>query len=71
MQSVYGWNYIQEFIKSCREDGVDGCHKTTLVIDAMVDAITNTNPKYRYMVHGSNKIVDIWAVSMNTGILVL
>ena len=63
VKQAYGRNYIDALIKGVREGG--HTHAPTLdpVVDAMEDAITNEHPKPRYLVDGSDKILDRYCVS--------
>ena len=63
-QSLYGWEYVGTLVQRCRDGRTGSCYSSAAVMDAMVDAISNTSPRARYLVHGSKKWLDIWCVSI-------
>ena len=65
VQAMYGWEYVNAIIKGARLNGMAGAPTTATCVDAMVDALRNTCPKTRYLVHGgAGGFFDIWAVSI-------
>ena len=64
VQALYGWEYVNTLIQGTRLSGTVGAPTTTACVDAMVDALWNTCPKTRYLVHGGGRFFDIWAVSI-------
>ena len=65
VQALYGWEYLNAQIEGCRKLGNLGCASTIPVTDAVLDALINSCPKSRYLVHGGSKWIDIWAVSIH------
>lgn len=63
VQSLYGSEYVNTLIQGTRFSGTVGSQTTTACVDAMVDALVNTCPKSRYLVHGGERWFDIWSVS--------
>ena len=63
VQAMYGWEYVNTLIQGARISGTIGAPTTTACVDAMVDALWNTCPKTRYLVHGGGILFDTWAVS--------
>ena len=65
VKTAYGKKYFDTHIERCKE-AVGSVHNMSLepVIAAFVDAITNENPKTRYLVDGICTWVDMHCVSM-------
>ena len=61
---MYGWEYVDQLIQGCRNIKAGGAATTKPVIDDMVDAILNKHPKARYLIHGTNRMFDKYAVSI-------
>ena len=64
MQALYGVEYVNTLIHEARVSGTVGAPTTNACVDAMVDALWNTCPKTRYLVHGGGRFFDISAVSI-------
>ena len=64
MQALYGVEYVNTLIHEARVSGTVGAPTTTACVDAMVDALWNTCPKTRYLVHGGGRFFDVSAVSI-------
>ena len=65
VKAVYGENYFYLPYERMRNDGEKGSASSPKpILDAIEDALLNINPKPRYLVDGSNSLVDKYAVSI-------
>ena len=63
VKKAYGRAYIDALIQGVREGGHTYAPTLKPVTEAMEDAVTNESPKERYLIDGSDKIVDRYCVS--------
>lgn len=62
IKAAYGRESIDSLINDLRNDCKGSSKDINPVIDAMQDAVENVHPKCRYLIHGSNKLMDKFCV---------
>ena len=63
VKGAYGRAYIDALIQGVRGQGQTYAPTLNPVIEAMEDAVTNESPEERYLVDGSDKVLDKYCVS--------
>ena len=65
-RSSYGTEYVETLINGLKECGKT-THPTLLpVINSIEHAATSSRPQCRYLIQGSNKLIDCYCVSMHS-----
>ena len=63
VKQAYGRNYIDALVRGVREGGHTHAPTVDPVVNAIEDAIRNEHPKARYLIDGSDKMLDRYCVS--------
>ncbi|WAQ96886.1 BDH-like protein [Mya arenaria] len=58
VKEAYGREYINQQVAGLKASGSTSAPEVEPVVDAMQEAVCNTSPEYRYLIHGSSKPLD-------------
>ncbi|XP_052760123.1 D-beta-hydroxybutyrate dehydrogenase, mitochondrial-like [Mya arenaria] len=62
VKEAYGREYINQQVAGLKASGSTSAPEVEPVVDAMQEAVCNTSPEYRYLIHGSSKPLDWYCV---------
>ena len=58
MKEVFSREQLDNILHDTEAEGSSSCATLTPVIAAMAEALTSGDPELRYIVHGSNRLLD-------------